>query len=85
VLLPWRRVVCGVVWCCVVKSGDVWYAATHRQHTGTRLGAPLYHGRPESAESLAAVNGRVLGPVVHDIELVLSAVGTPKIHKVEKG
>jgi hypothetical protein len=64
-------VVCGVVGCCVVKSGDVWYAATHRQHTGTRLGAPLYHGRPESAESLAAVNGRVLGPVVHDTELPL--------------
>jgi hypothetical protein len=47
-------------------SGDVWYAAIHRQHTGTRLGAPLYHGKPESAEGLAAVNGRVLGPVVHD-------------------
>jgi hypothetical protein len=59
-------VLCGVVWCCVVKSGDVWYAATHRQPTRTRLGARLYHGRPESAEGLAAVNGQVLGPVVHD-------------------
>jgi hypothetical protein len=57
---------CRVVWCRVVKSGDVWYAATHRQHTGTRLGAPLYHGRPESADGLVAVNRRVLVPVVHD-------------------
>jgi hypothetical protein len=48
--------------------GTLPYTDSTQEHVF--LGAPLYHGKPESADGLAAVNGRVLGPVVHDTLLL---------------